>query len=55
MAVEFHDHSFRQVAESGRGADSGRQHDAAAGRQIRRLHNRYVYRTQETIACHLWH
>ena len=48
-------HPLRQVAEGGRGAHSGGQHDAAAGGDIARFHHGHIHRTEEAVARHLRH
>ena len=55
VAIQFHNHPLRQVAEGGRGAHSGGQHDSPARRDVGRLHHRHIHRTQEAVARHLRH
>ena len=55
VTIQFDDDPFGQVAEGGRRAHSGGQHDAAARREIGGFHHRHIHRTEEAVARHLRH
>ena len=55
MTVQLDEHLACHVAEGGRGAHCGGEHDAAARGEVGGFHHGQIHRPEEAVASHLRH